>query len=111
MFQVPVRILQRRIRQQDLRTVVQVLVQWSGWPELLATWEDLETMRQQFPGVSAWGQADSQGGGNVSDPDPYVTEDEREDVGGSPGRKARPRRERRPPTKLADYVWNQKQTK
>jgi hypothetical protein len=47
----------------------------------------------------------------VSDPDPYVTEDEREDAGGSPGMKARPRRERRPPTKLADYVWNQKRTK
>jgi hypothetical protein len=63
MFQVPVRVLQRCIRQQDLCTVVQVLVQWSGWPESLVTWEDLETMRQQFPGVSAWGQADSQGGG------------------------------------------------
>jgi hypothetical protein len=46
--------------------------------------------------------------GNVSDPNPSVTEDEREDAGRSPGGEARPRRERRPPTKLADYVWNQK---
>jgi hypothetical protein len=42
--------------------------------------------------------------GNVSDPDPLVTEDEREDSGRSPRGGARPRRERRPPTKLADYV-------
>jgi hypothetical protein len=49
--------------------------------------------------------------GNVSDLDPSITEDEREDAGRSPGGEARPRRERRPPTKLADYVWNQKRTK
>jgi hypothetical protein len=56
-YQVPVALLQCRIRQQGLRTAVQVLVQWSGSSEAMATWEDLDTLRQQFPRASAWGQA------------------------------------------------------
>lgn len=66
MMQVPVRVLQRRIRQQGLRTIVQVLVQWSGAPEEMATWEDLEAIKQQFPRSPAWGQAGFQAGGIVS---------------------------------------------
>lgn len=66
-LQVPVRVLQRRIRQQGLRTVVQVLVQWSGASEEMATWEDLEPLQQQFPRSHAWGQAGFQGSGIVSD--------------------------------------------
>jgi hypothetical protein len=49
LLQVPVRVLQRRVHQQGLRTLVQVLVQWSGCMEELATWEDLEALRQHFP--------------------------------------------------------------
>lgn len=63
LFQVPVRVLQRRVRQRDLRTVVQVLVQWSGAPVDAATWEDLDSLKQRFPRASAWGQAEFQGGG------------------------------------------------
>lgn len=54
LFQVPVRVLQKRVPQQGHQTVVQVLVQWSGSSEEMATWEDLETLRQQFPRASAW---------------------------------------------------------
>jgi hypothetical protein len=34
--------------------VVQVLVQWSGCLEEMTTWEDLDSLRQQFPHASAW---------------------------------------------------------
>jgi hypothetical protein len=67
---VLVRVLQRRVRQQGVRTLVQVLVQWSGCTEDLATWKDLEALRQRFPQVSAWGQADFQAGGIVNDLEP-----------------------------------------
>ncbi|WVZ54264.1 hypothetical protein U9M48_005089 [Paspalum notatum var. saurae] len=39
------------------RLTDQVLVQWSGWPSELATWEDLISLKQTFPFALAWGQA------------------------------------------------------
>ena len=66
-LQVPTRVLQRRLRQQGPVSVAQVLVQWSGQPESLATWEDADELRQRFPRSPAWGQAGAQGRGNVSD--------------------------------------------
>jgi hypothetical protein len=36
--------------------VQQVLVEWSGLPRDLATWEDLEALRQCFPFAPAWGR-------------------------------------------------------
>jgi hypothetical protein len=65
-FQVPVRVLQRRLRQQGPVSVSQVLVQWSGQPEALATWEDCDELQQHFPRALAWGQASSQGKGSVN---------------------------------------------
>jgi hypothetical protein len=41
-------------------------VQWSPLPQSLATWEDLEALRQRFPSAPAWGQASAQGEGTVS---------------------------------------------
>ena len=66
-FQVPVSVLQSRVRQQGLRTVAQVLVQWSGATAEAATWEDFEHLQQQFPHSPAWGQAGIQERGIVSD--------------------------------------------
>ena len=66
-LQVPTRILQRRLRQKGPVAVSQALVQWSGQPESLATWEDFDELKQRFPSSPAWGQASFQGGGNVSD--------------------------------------------
>jgi hypothetical protein len=66
-LQVPLQVLRRRVRQQGLRTIVQGLVQWSGKPESMATWEDLESLQQKFPQASAWGQADCQGREDVND--------------------------------------------
>lgn len=108
-FQIPVLVLRRRVRQQGLRTVVQVLVQWSGATEDAATWEDLETLKQKFPRVPAWGQAGFQDPGNVSDPAPHggdsaedgaTTTSEAQDQ--EP--RTRPARQRRPPGWLSDYV-------
>jgi hypothetical protein len=45
-LQVPVRILQRRLRQQGPVAVGQALVQWSGQPEALATWEDVDDLKR-----------------------------------------------------------------
>ena len=67
---VPARILQRRLRQQGPVAVAQVLVQWSGQPETLATWEDQDELKRRFPRAPAWGQAGHQGRENVNiDPD------------------------------------------
>ena len=68
-LQFPVRVLQRRVRQRGHTTVVQGLIQWSGASEDLATWEDMEALKQQFPSAPAWGQAGFQGGRIVNDHD------------------------------------------
>lgn len=44
--QVPVKVLLQRVRRHGLRTVAQVLVQWSGSTEEMATWEDLGTLQR-----------------------------------------------------------------
>ncbi|VAI09232.1 unnamed protein product [Triticum turgidum subsp. durum] len=63
---VPVKVLQRRFRQEGHSAVPQGLIQWSGQSEDLATWEDLDELKQRFPRATAWGQAVLQGRGNVS---------------------------------------------
>jgi transposase InsO family protein len=65
-LQIPVRVLQRRLHQKGTVVVPQVLVQWSGQPESLATWEDSDELKQRFPRAPAWGQAGSQGGESVN---------------------------------------------
>jgi hypothetical protein len=65
-FQYPELVLQHRIVQRGVKQVVQVLVKWSSSPEALATWEDLEALKHQFPEAPAWGQAGSKGGESVS---------------------------------------------
>jgi hypothetical protein len=65
-FQYPLKILQRR--RTNAGTSDQILVQWSEWPEHLATWEDKQALKLTFPVTLAWGQAGSQGGRNVMVP-------------------------------------------
>ncbi|XP_047060867.1 uncharacterized protein LOC124667648 [Lolium rigidum] len=65
-LQVPTRILQRRLRQQGPVAVTQALIQWSGQPEALATWEDYDDLKRRFPRAPAWGQAGPQGRGSVN---------------------------------------------
>lgn len=44
-----------------------MLLKWSSDSEELATWEDLEAVKQKFPRAPAWGQAGPKQGGIVSD--------------------------------------------
>lgn len=79
-FQIPIKILERRILNMGERAVAQVLVQWSSWPPSLSTWEDEAVLRQRFPEAPAWGQAVCKGEGDVTDPDRHMapsTEEER----------------------------------
>lgn len=65
-FQVPEAILQRRTVTRGIKSVPQVQVRWSSLLDSMATWEDLEALQQQFLLAPAWGQAGSQGEGDVS---------------------------------------------
>lgn len=68
LWSIPERILQRRQVPQGARLVHQGLIQWSNLPVTLATWEDLEHLRQQFPRASLWNDPDAQGEGGVTAP-------------------------------------------
>lgn len=100
LYQIPVRVLQRRLRQAGHRGVAQVLVQWSGADEDQATWEDLEALRQRFPLAPAWGQAGLQQRGIVSDPTPADNDDRV-----SPSSVGRPMRTRRAATRYSGDEW------
>jgi hypothetical protein len=61
-FLFPERILQRHMTSGD-QPVLQGLVKWSGMPEALSTWENLEALCHRFPLAPTWGQVVSQEGG------------------------------------------------
>ena len=61
--QFPEQVLAKKMVTKGVRSIQQVLVKWSGWPASLATWEDVEALRQRFPAAPAWGQAGSLQGG------------------------------------------------
>lgn len=63
---VPVAILDRRLVRKGSHAVPQVLIQWSDVPTEAATWEDYYVVKTRFPDAIAWGQADSEAGGNVT---------------------------------------------
>ena len=48
------------------RSITQGLIQWSNLPRSLATWEDLEFLRQQFPRATIWDRLGAQGRGSVT---------------------------------------------
>jgi hypothetical protein len=66
---VPIKVLQRRLGSILGRPRNQALIQWSQWPPKMATWEDVDTLQHRFPHAPAWGQAASQEGEVVSNPD------------------------------------------
>jgi hypothetical protein len=96
-FQIPLHILQRRWSDGD-HLVEQGLVEWSHMPISLATWENLEQLRQQFPRAPAWGQAASEEEGNVSSSEDAHREQ-------APSGPARPRRQARPNARLVGPEW------
>lgn len=63
---VPVEIIRNRWRQTPSGRREQLLVRWSDTTVVDATWEDALSLKHLFPHLSAWGQAASQGGGDVS---------------------------------------------
>jgi hypothetical protein len=99
-FAIPIQVLQTRGITKGSRFVQQVLVEWSGLPRDLATWEDLEALRQCFPYAPAWGQAGLQGGGNVTAHLPPADTPWRPPLRREPGR-----RERRANVRLAGPEW------
>lgn len=52
-FAIPVCVPQRCFHQWGLVAIQQGLIQWSGQPETLAAWEELDELRQRFPRVPA----------------------------------------------------------
>lgn len=74
-LQVPLRILDCRLHRHSKDMIPQVLVQWSNLPPQLSTWEDEESLHQEFPRAPAWGQAVSQEGGIVTGAEDHRTED------------------------------------
>jgi hypothetical protein len=86
---------------QGNRSVVQVLVKWSSSPVSLATWEDLEPLRQRFSKATAWGQAVFQEGGDVTDDNSVTTKEAAVEVMGC----RVSRRARRPSVHLSGPDW------
>ncbi|KAJ1265999.1 hypothetical protein BS78_08G117000 [Paspalum vaginatum] len=60
---VPVQVLGTKFVNRGPRAVKQVLVQWSGLPSSLATWEDAVALQQHFSRAAAWRQVAFQGEG------------------------------------------------
>lgn len=54
-WSIPESILQKRSVVRGGRSILQLLIKWSGVPESLATWEDAEALRQQFSGAAVFG--------------------------------------------------------
>jgi len=67
-LQIPLKILQRRLVTRETEAIPQYLVQWSGMPSSLATWEDAVPLKQRFPRAPVWGQAGFQESGGVTSP-------------------------------------------
>ncbi|XP_066347818.1 uncharacterized protein [Miscanthus floridulus] len=61
----PHQVLQVRTILRGAHSVPQKLIQWTGLPEALATWEDDHTLLEKFPQFAASGQAGIQGRGSV----------------------------------------------
>ena len=66
LWSVPERILQTRSITKGTRSITQGLIQWSNLPRSLATWEDLEFLRQQLPHATVWNRLGAQGRGSVT---------------------------------------------
>jgi len=62
----PLAILERRLVQKGNTAIPQIKVTWTKLPPSITTWEDYYVLKQRFPDAPAWGQADSQAGGDVA---------------------------------------------
>jgi len=55
-FRIPVKVLDRRLVTHNNSLAFEILVKWSSGPLSMATWEDEETLKREFPAAPAWGQ-------------------------------------------------------
>jgi hypothetical protein len=95
-YQVPVAVLRRRLSSGGGTPHTEVLIQWSGWPASLATWE------RRFPRAPAWGPAGSFGGGSVSTADGTATTPSEDAAPDGPRRGLRTRR---PSSRVTGDEW------
>jgi transposase InsO family protein len=65
----PEQVLQRRVVAKGASHYSQARIKWIGLPVAHATWEDEEKLRLRFPEAPAWGQAGTEGAGDVTEPD------------------------------------------
>ncbi|VAH54334.1 unnamed protein product [Triticum turgidum subsp. durum] len=100
-LQVPEAVLQKRRVQRGARQVKQVLVQWSGFPTSLATWEDKIPLRSRFPRALAWGQAKRKGRGNVTRTTPSNPSEPAQ------AKPTRPQRSKQPNQRYTGPDWSQ----
>lgn len=76
-LQLPEQIISRRWRSLGNSSISEGLVSWSGMPDSLATWENLQELRRRFPEAPAWGQAGFQEEGDVTNPLPKTSRRQR----------------------------------
>lgn len=64
----PVQILDRRMDmvKKGNKAITQIQVRWKNLDPTATTWEDYNVLKQRFPDAIAWGQALSDGGGDVT---------------------------------------------
>jgi len=99
----PEQVLQTRLARRGTASVQQVLVKWNNLPTSLATWEDYEALRQEFPRAAAWGQAAFQGGGDVSTSHTTGRHDQEEEA--DDGHRPKAMRPSRPNARYAGNEW------
>jgi hypothetical protein len=101
---VPLSILQTSLVERGGEFIRQVKVTWSDMPVELATWEDADALRARFPAAPAWGQASSEGWGNVSTTQP-VDEKEATEESSEGTKRLNRKRYRRPNMKYVGPQW------
>lgn len=104
-LQVPEQVLQKRVAKVGTAVRLQALIKWSGLPSSLATWEDMETLRQRFPRAPTRGQAGSYRGGNVSGHVSATAEQGVDDAGQADHGPRRGERDHRPNTRIHGPQW------
>lgn len=63
---LPDQLLDCCLVKKGSKAVPQVLVQWRNLLAASATWEDWYVLKNHFPHMAAWGQASTEGEGDVA---------------------------------------------
>jgi hypothetical protein len=108
-WQVPEKMLQKRMTNHGVRPVLQGLIKWSASLASLATWEDIEALQHHFPDAPAWGQACSLGEGNVIADTEQVAgrigQSNEDELDGGPVGLRRSKRVQKPNRKVSGPEW------